>query len=55
MFGEGTSAEQVHRFAARAEDHATEAAKAHDWLEWLKIEREEQKVTDMFAPDALTR
>jgi hypothetical protein len=55
LFGEGTTAEQVHRCAARAEHHATEAAKAHGWLDWLKIEHEERKVTDMFASDALTK
>jgi hypothetical protein len=55
LFGEGTSAEQVRRSGDRAERHATEAAKAHGWLDWLKIEREEQKVADMFASDALTR
>jgi len=55
LFGEGTSEEQVHRSAARAEYHATEAAKVHGWQDWLKIEREERKVTDMFASDALIR
>jgi hypothetical protein len=55
LFGEGSSEEQVHRCTARAEHHAIEAAKAHGWLDWLKIEREEQKVGDMFASDAFTR
>jgi len=55
QFGEGVSEEQVHRFVARAEHHATEAAKAHGWLDWLKIEHEEQKVADMFASDTFTK
>jgi hypothetical protein len=55
LFGDGISEEQVHRCAARAEHHATEVAKAHGWLDWLKIERDERKVTDMFASDASIR
>jgi len=55
LFGEGISAEQVHRRAARAEYHAAEAAKVHGWQDWLKIEREERKITDMFAADAVIR
>ncbi len=55
LFGEGTSDEQVRRCAARAEHHATEAAKAHGWLDWLKIEHEERKVTDMFAADTFSK
>jgi hypothetical protein len=55
LFGEGASQEQTRRSAARAEQRATEAAKAHGWQDWLKIEREERKVTDMFATDAPLR
>jgi hypothetical protein len=53
LFGEGTSQEQVHRCGTRAAYHATEAAKVHGWQKWLKIEREERKVTDLFTSDAL--
>lgn len=53
LFGEGTSEEQVHRYAARAEHHAIEAAKVHGWQSWLKLEHEQRKVTDMFASDTL--
>jgi len=51
LYGGGTTAEQVHRYAARAEHHAIEAAREPGWLNWLKIEHEEQKVTNMFASD----
>ncbi len=55
LFADGTSEEQVRRCAARAEHHALEAAKVHGWQNWLKIEREERKVADMFASDTLLR
>jgi len=55
LFGEGINEEQVHRCGARAEHHATEAAKAYGWLDWLKIEHEERKVTDMFAADTFSK
>ena len=55
LFGEGASQEQVRRCAARAEQRASEAAKAHGWQDSLKIDREERKVTDMFATDAPIR
>ncbi len=55
LFGEGSSEVQVHRCTARAEHHAIEVAKAHGWLDWLKIEREERKVTDMFASDTFAK
>jgi hypothetical protein len=54
LFGEGgSSAEQVRRCAERAEQHAIETAKVYGWQNWLKIEREERKVTDMFAADVM--
>ena len=52
---EGTREEQVRRCVAQAEHEATETAKVHGWQNWLKIEREERKVTDRFAADALIR
>jgi hypothetical protein len=52
---EGISPEHVHRYAARAEYHAMEAAKVHGWQNWLKIETDEQKRSDLAAADALIR
>jgi hypothetical protein len=51
LFGEGSGEERVRRCTARAEHHAIEAAREPGWLNWLKIEHEEQKVTNMFASD----
>jgi hypothetical protein len=53
LYGVGTSPAQVDRYAARAEQHATEAAKARGWLGWLKIEREERRATDQPSADSL--
>ena len=55
LFAEGTSMDQVHRWEAKAERHAAEVAKAHGWQDWLKIEFDEQRVTDMFASDIVTK
>jgi len=55
LFGDGTSREHVHRYALQAEGDAIEAAKVHGWQNWLKIEVDEQKVTDRFASDTLIR
>ena len=55
LFTAGTSEEQVRRYADRAEHHAIEAAKVHGWQNWLKIDHEERKVTDMFASEELMR
>ena len=54
-FGEGTSEEQIHRYAARANEHAIEAAKVYGWEKWLKIEHEERKVGFLSKADALIR
>jgi hypothetical protein len=55
LFGEGTSREQVQRCRVRAEHRAVEAAKAHGWQDWVKIEHEERKVTDMFASETFSK
>ena len=55
LFGDGTNREYLHRFAAQAEGDVIEAAKCHGWQDWLKIEIDEQKVTDRFASDTLIR
>ena len=55
LFGEGTTQDQVHHYAARAEQHAFEVAKCHGWENWLKTDLDEQKVTDRSAADTLIR
>jgi len=49
----GTSKDQVHICAAKAEHHATEAAKVYGWQNWLKIEFEEATITYLSHSDAL--
>ena len=55
LFADGTNPEQVHRFAARAEKEAVEAAKCRGWQHWLKTEIDEEKVTERSTSDALLR
>jgi len=55
LYVEGTGKEQVHICAARAEQHATEAAKVYGWQNWLKIEFEERTITYLSRSDALIR
>ena len=52
---EGTGADQVHHRAERAKQQAMEAAKHRGWQNWLKIEVDEQKLTERFTADALIR
>jgi len=54
-FTEGIGEEQANRCLVRAEQHAIEAAKVHGWQDWLKIEREKQRISDAYASDALMR
>ena len=55
LFGEGTTPEQVHRYAAQAEEQALAVAKRHGWQDWLKTNLDEQKVTERSAADTLMR
>lgn len=55
LFDEGTTEEQAQRDAARAAEDAIEIAKVHGWQNWLKIEREERKVTERLTSDTLIR
>ena len=55
LFVAGTSQDQVHICAARAEEHATEAAKVYGWQGWLKIEFEERTVTYLSHSDVLIK
>lgn len=51
----GANREQVRRCTARAERQAAEAAKTYGWQGWLKIEREEQQLTDVSTLKGLIR
>ena len=55
LYLEGTGKDQVHICAARAEEHATEAAEVYGWKNWLKIEFEERTITYLSHSDSLIR
>jgi hypothetical protein len=55
LYVDGVGEEQVHRCSDRAERHVTEAAGIYGWQDWLQIEHEERKVTDIYTSDPLLR
>ena len=53
LFSEGVGQDQLHHCAAQAAGHVIETAKVHGWLNWVKVETEQRKVSDLYVSDRL--